>query len=103
MTKRPQYWISLVLVTLMLSSLACNLGGEEATATPEPTLPPTAVPTQAPAATTPPEVAPPASKAVASLQDVRTAVIQIEAQGSFVDPQVGLRLNVAGQGLWLYH
>lgn len=36
--------------------------------------------------------------AVSSLQAVRDATIQIEAQGSFVDPQVGLQMNVAGRG-----
>jgi serine protease Do len=32
------------------------------------------------------------------LEGVRQAVIQIEAQGTFVDPQVGTRFNVAGSG-----
>jgi serine protease Do len=36
--------------------------------------------------------------AVATLQDVRAATIQIEAQGTFVDPQFGLQMNVAGRG-----
>lgn len=35
---------------------------------------------------------------ISSLQDVRSAVVQIVAQGSFVDPQVGLQLNTAGSG-----
>jgi serine protease Do len=39
-----------------------------------------------------------ADGAVASLDSVRQAVIQIEAQGTFVDPQVGTRFNVAGSG-----
>ncbi|MFO7537940.1 MAG: trypsin-like peptidase domain-containing protein [Chloroflexota bacterium] len=38
------------------------------------------------------------SGAVATLEGVRQAVIQIEAQGTFVDPQVGTRYNVAGSG-----
>jgi serine protease Do len=36
--------------------------------------------------------------AVANLADVRGAVIQIEAVGSFVDPAEGLQLNAAGRG-----
>ncbi len=36
--------------------------------------------------------------AVADLADVRGAVIQIEAVGSFVDPAEGLQLNAAGRG-----
>jgi len=37
-------------------------------------------------------------KAVSSLEGVKSAVIQIEAQGSFVEPGVGLQMNVAGRG-----
>ncbi len=36
--------------------------------------------------------------AASSLEDAKSAIIQIEAKGSFVDPEVGLRLNVAGRG-----
>jgi len=35
---------------------------------------------------------------VTSLEEVKSAVIQIEAQGSFVEPGVGLQMNVAGRG-----
>jgi serine protease Do len=64
------------------------------TATPEPTVPPTAVPE--PTAT--PEPEPVKSPAVSRLEDVKSAVVQIEAQGSFVDPEFGRQLNVAGRG-----
>jgi S1-C subfamily serine protease len=40
----------------------------------------------------------PLSGAVSSLDDVRSATIQIEAQGTFIDPQFGLQVNVAGRG-----
>ncbi len=36
--------------------------------------------------------------AVDTLQGVRSAVIQIEAQGSFVDPEFGYQANTAGRG-----
>jgi serine protease Do len=36
--------------------------------------------------------------AVSSLNDVQSATIQIEAQGTFVDPQVGVMANAAGRG-----
>jgi serine protease Do len=36
--------------------------------------------------------------AASSLDDVKGATIRIDAQGSFVDPEVGLRLNEAGSG-----
>ncbi len=38
------------------------------------------------------------SGGVSSLSDAQSAVIQIESQGTFVDPQVGLVLNGAGRG-----
>ncbi len=100
MKKNPLHWIGLMVLVLLLASLACGPGGEP-TATPE-APPPTATkapekpPTPEPAEPTPtPE---PVSLAITSLQDVKNAVIQIEAQGSFVDPQVGLQLNAAGFG-----
>ena len=105
MKRKSLYWPSVILIVLLLSSLACGAFGEDPTATPAPpTAAPTAAPTKPPAkpaATEPPaptEVPAPASMAVTSLQDVKSAVIQIEAQGSFVDPQVGLQLNTAGRG-----
>lgn len=36
--------------------------------------------------------------AVATLQDVRNATIRIQAEGSFMDPEVGEMTNAAGQG-----
>jgi serine protease Do len=44
------------------------------------------------------ESAPPKSGAVSSLDQVESAVIQIESQGTFVDPDFGLMANVAGRG-----
>jgi serine protease Do len=38
------------------------------------------------------------SGGVSSLDEVKSATVQIEAQGSFVDPAEGLQLNVAGRG-----
>ncbi|MCJ7583968.1 MAG: trypsin-like peptidase domain-containing protein [Anaerolineales bacterium] len=38
------------------------------------------------------------SGAVSSLDNVRSATIQIEAQGTFIDPQFGLQVNAAGRG-----
>ncbi|MEM8904683.1 MAG: hypothetical protein AAGF02_13350, partial [Actinomycetota bacterium] len=35
---------------------------------------------------------------VTELTDLDTAVVQIVAQGSFIDPDEGLRLNAAGSG-----
>jgi serine protease Do len=55
-----------------------------------PTQPPAPAPTQPPAPAKP--------GAVSRLQDVKSVTIQIEAAGSFVHPQVGQVLNVAGRG-----
>ena len=86
-TSRP-VWILILVLALALAS--CD--GEPApTPAPPPTEPPAA--TQAPTAT---EAAEQAS--VTTLEDVKSAVIQIEAQGSFVEPGAGLQVNMAGTG-----
>ena len=56
----------------------------------------TATPVAPAAAATPEPVA--ASLAVNSLQEVKSATVQIVAQGTFVDPEVGMQYNVAGSG-----
>jgi serine protease Do len=79
------YWI----LVLVLALVSC--GGE-----PTPTQAP--VPTAAATATeAPPPTETPAASAT-TLQDVKSAVIQIEAEGSFVQPGVGLQMNMAGRG-----
>ena len=96
-----------VYLLVVLALVAC--GGESATQqapvvtqapaeptssptlTPEPTSQPTETPTEAPTAE-------PESGSVKKLQDVKKAIIQIEAQGTFVDPEFGLVLNGAGRG-----
>jgi serine protease Do len=80
---------ALALLALWVASLACAGGTGE---TPEPTQP------EAPAATVAPAVPSSSRGAVSSVDDVKSATIQIEAQGSFVDPQVGTILNAAGRG-----
>lgn len=53
---------------------------------------------QEPVASPTPEPTKPPSGLVQSLQDIKKATIQIEAQGTFVDPQVGVMYNSAGRG-----
>jgi S1-C subfamily serine protease len=87
-------------IIILMVSLACSFGGAAPTEAPKPkteapvevTKPPA---TEPPAATEAPE---PTSGAVSSLQDVKKAVIQIESQGTFIDPEFGLVLNGAGRG-----
>ncbi len=88
------YWMGFVL---LLVSMACNMGGG---GTPEPSVAtePPAAETQAPVVEATEDVAPPSSGAISSLQDVKRAVIQIESQGTFIDPEFGLVLNGAGRG-----
>jgi serine protease Do len=66
----------------------------EVAATPEAVVE-AATPTMLPEST---EESAPETNAVTTLQDVRRATIQIEAQGSFIDPEVGALVNVAGRG-----
>ena len=95
-----------VVLVLALLSMACSFGantsGPSANPTPEPkptdvasmaTIEPTQ-PTAAAASPTPEA----ASGAVNSLDDVKSATIQIIAEGTFIDPEVGLMVNAAGAG-----
>jgi serine protease Do len=102
---KPFLWLA-ILVSIV--SIACNLG---TAATPSP-VPPTQAPAAAPTNTSPPPpptaaateaptAAPtdePKSGAISILTDAKQAIIQIEAQGTFIDPEVGLVLNSAGRG-----
>jgi S1-C subfamily serine protease len=102
---KPLY---LMVAFALFVGLACSTGGgapAEPTQPPAPTSAPVEqteapAPTQAPVETQAPE--PTAiveeSGAVDSLQNVKNATIQVEAQGTFVDPEVGLMLNSAGRG-----
>jgi S1-C subfamily serine protease len=106
---KPVVWLAILI---MMISLACNAGTTTTTQAPaaptkaeQPaTEPPTAAPqpvkTEAPAevVTEAPATAAPPSGLVTNLQDVKKATIQIESQGTFIDPQVGLVVNGAGRG-----
>lgn len=79
------------IVFVMIVSLACTFGGSVPSAadTPEPVAD---KPTQE-------ESQPqPSGGAIDNLDDLRDAVVQIEAVGTFVDPQVGLLVNAGGRG-----
>jgi serine protease Do len=69
-----------VVLALALAAAACGGGGGEPVTT----------------ATTPTEAI--ETGAVGTLDGVRSAAIQIVAEGSFVDPEIGLQLNAAGAG-----
>ena len=85
--------MGLAIAALAAAGLACNIGQtgpEDATSLPaqEQVSPDTET-----------EIEPVfEGGAVSSLQNVRQAVVQIEAQGTFVDPEFGLQVNSAGRG-----
>ncbi|NKQ37336.1 MAG: PDZ domain-containing protein [Chloroflexi bacterium] len=96
----------LFISSVLLLLAAC--GGGSGEPAPAPTNPPEAAPTEAPPVeeptappeepTAPPEEAAAPAGAVTSLEDVKSAVIQIEAEGTFRDPEQGLLMNAAGRG-----
>lgn len=88
-----------VIMLLAFILAAC----QPAPATQAPTPPPTAVPpteVPAPTSTQAPteEPAVEESGGVKTIDEAKSATIQIEAQGSFVDPEFGQLLNTAGRG-----
>lgn len=97
-TYSPFAWLLVLVVSI---SLAC---GPAPTQAPPPTQAEQTKPTPAPVQPTePPAVVPTAAPQVPTglvtdLKGLKTATIQIEAQGSFVDPQVGNVFNGAGRG-----
>jgi S1-C subfamily serine protease len=87
--------VGLFILVLMVG-LACNASTP---ATPTPGSSDLPANTQPPAEATPTTAPEPTQQsAISELRDVRKAVIQIEAQGTFIDPQFGLVLNGAGRG-----
>ena len=93
-TYSPFIWL---LTFIVVVSLACG-------PSPAPTQAPQQQVTQEqqqpqqPVASPTPEPTKPPSGLVQSLQEIKKATIQIEAQGTFVDPQVGVMYNSAGRG-----
>ena len=84
--KRMPFLYTVLIVGLILS--ACT---PKAVVTPAPTPAPTDAPTPVPEPTKP-------AGLVGSLENVKKATIQIEAQGTFTDPQMGTVYNAAGRG-----
>ncbi len=89
-------WL-IVLVILGLVLSACGPAAPKATDTPQPTATTQPSPTKEPPPTATPTPEPP-KNLVQSLEDVKKATIQIQAEGTFIDPEVGMMLNAAGRG-----
>jgi serine protease Do len=90
-----KWLIVLAIIALVLS--ACGPAAPKPTDTPQATQTALPEPTQTalPPATPTPE---PPKNLVQSLEDVKKATIQIQAEGTFIDPQVGMVVNGAGRG-----
>lgn len=93
---KPFVWLVLfVLVT----GLACSSGGEATTPTQQPATPAESAPAETVEPAAPTETAEPVDEGlVTNLQEVKSAIIQIESQGTFIDPEFGLVMNGAGRG-----
>jgi serine protease Do len=99
---KPFVWLG---VFILIVGLACSLSSSPtptpqlATQLPQPTQPPAeptdtqAPPTEAPSPTVEQKAGP-----VSSLEDLKSAVIQIESQGTFVNPDFSVSFNAAGRG-----
>lgn len=102
--KRPR--IVFAVLFLLLTALSLAACGGSATDDPAVTVPPLATAAAAePEATDAPTTAPVAPEPTAaepdgitSFRDALQATIQIEGQGSFMDPEFGMQLNSAGRG-----
>lgn len=86
-----------LLLALVFVLAACGGGETPVTEAPAATVEAVA-PTAAPTAETVQEPAEPESGAIQKISEAKQAIIQIEAVGSFVDPQVGQVFNGAGRG-----
>mgnify|MGYP001150394544 CR=1 FL=1 len=92
---RPFIWLSSLLI---LASLACNIGGAATTEPPPATQEPVvAAPSVEPTVAVPTEIPTVESGAVKDLDGVKSAVVQIIAEGSFQDPGEW-NINVGSSG-----
>jgi serine protease Do len=94
MCNKRSFAIFILIVILTMVLAACSATPKE-TPTPVVTQPPTQ-----PQPTSPPTIAPTEepSGLVTKLSDLKSATIQIEAEGTFIDPQFGYMANAAGRG-----
>ena len=98
---KPLIWLTAFVLVV---GLACgfSIGSSPTTESPPVTKPPqtqeTEVTKPSPEAPKPEVTEAPASGAVASLDGVQKAVIQVESQGTFVNPDFTVSYNTAGRG-----
>jgi len=94
--KKQLHFLAVSCVILVMALAACGPAAPQATQTSAPVATQAAQSTATqPAATAAPTTP---TNLVTSLDNVKSATIQIEAQGTFLDPQVGMVVNGAGRG-----
>jgi serine protease Do len=87
--------VVLLLIIIILLVTACGGASDTPTAEPQPD---DTSSLEQPSQEDEKSVEEPGSGAAASVKEVKDAVIQIEAQGTFVDPEFGVQQNTAGRG-----
>jgi S1-C subfamily serine protease len=94
---KPFIYLALVVAVV---SLACSGGGSQPAVPDEPaqTAEPAPVKTQAPMKTTAPEEPAQPEGLITDLGEAEKAVVLIEMEGTYVDPEVGLQVNAGGTG-----
>jgi serine protease Do len=94
MCNKRSFAILILIVVLTVILAACS-ATPKASPTPVVTQPPTQPPPTSLPTPAPTEVP---SGLVTNLSDLKSATIQIEAEGTFIDPQFGYMANAAGRG-----
>jgi serine protease Do len=87
-----------LIIFILIIGIACSTGGSQTTEAPPETQSPEVSDTDViePDETDEPQL--PESGAVSSLEDAKKAVIQIESQGTFINPDFSVSYNTAGFG-----
>lgn len=98
MKYKPSSPFILLFSIIVLVSLACGSTSATPTTTPQVEQPTQTVAQEKPTALTVPTATEVPSSLVTNLTDLKKATIQIEAQGTFIDPQFGYMANAAGRG-----
>ena len=92
------YKVELYLNDKLGQTLTYTVEGPVSAAAPEPTDAPAAAATTDKSTETTEIITDTEPAGINAIEDIRQAVIRIQAQGSFIDPEFGLALNTAGQG-----
>lgn len=96
---KPFIWGGILLLVVTLACRNVTSPTQEPAAPEAPPAAEVPVVSADPSSTPEPTVEIPSkTKAVTNLEDVQLAVVQIEAEGTFIDPEVGWQVNVGSRG-----